>query len=146
MGYVGVGVKVAELLQQRDLGPDISVVCCGTDGMALSHHFVGADTVLVVDAIAVDDTPGSVFRFTAEDIGLVALRSHTSHGLSLPNIMLAARLQGANPDVIIYAVQIGSITCGFDTLTDDVSAAVPDVAEMVAAEATQLASQQSECA
>jgi hypothetical protein len=48
---------------------------------------------------------------------------------------MAAQLQGACPDVIVYAVQIGDITCGFDTLTDDVAAAIPDVAAMVVAEA-----------
>jgi hydrogenase maturation protease len=146
MGDDGVGVKVAEFLQQRDLGPGIDVVCGGTDGMALSHRFTDVDTVIVVDAIAVDDAPGSVYRFRPEDVGMLSLRSHTSHGLSLPNIMLAARLQGFDPDVIVYAVQIGDITCGFDTLTAEVADAIPEVAEMVVAEAQRLASAQSECA
>ena len=141
MGDDGVGVRVAEELLLRDLGPDVAVVSGGTDGMALSHHFRDADRVLVVDAIAAGDTPGSVFRFTPEDAGITELRSHTSHGLSLPNIMLAAKLQGAAPDVVIYAVQIGDITCGFDTLTPDVEAAVADVADMVAQEAQRLAAE-----
>ena len=139
MGDDGVGVRVAEALSLRDLGPDVRVVSGGTEGMALSHHFTSADAVLVIDAIAAGDTPGSVFRFTPEDAGIGALRSHTSHGLSLPNIMLAARLQGASPDVVVYAVQIGDITCGFDTLTAEVEAAIPDVCEMVAREARRLA-------
>lgn len=146
MGDDGVGVKVAEFLQQRDLGPDIEVICGGTDGMALSHHFQGVDSVLVVDAIGVDDTPGSVYRFRPDEVGITSLRSHTSHGLSLPNVMFAAALQGFSPDVVIYAVQVGSITCGFDTLTAEVEAAVPDVAQMVAHEAQRLAGAQSECA
>jgi len=141
MGDDGVGVRVAEALLLRDLGPDVAVVSGGTAGMALAHHFRDADRVLVVDAIAAGDTPGSVFRFTPEDAGITELRSHTSHGLSLPNIMLAAKLQGASPDVVIYAVQIGDITCGFDTLTPDVEAAVAGVADMVAEEARRLAAE-----
>lgn len=140
MGDDGVGVKVAEELLDRDLGPDISVYCGRTDGMALAHQFVGADTVLVVDAIGVDDAPGSIYRFRPDDVGLTSLRSHTSHGLCIPNIMLAAQLIGARPDVLIYAVQIGSITCGFDTLTPEVAAVVPELAEMVVAEARRIAS------
>jgi hydrogenase maturation protease len=139
MGDDGVGVKVAEALASHDLGPGIEVVAGGTAGMALSRYFAEADAVVVVDAIATDDVPGSVFRFTPEEAGITQLRSHTSHGLSLPNIMLAARLQGTAPVVIIYAVQIGDITCGFDTLTADVEAAIPDVCEMVTAEARKLA-------
>ena len=140
MGDDGVGVRVAEELLGRDLGPDVSVVSGGTEGMALSHHFEGADWIVVVDAIAAADTPGSVFRFTPADAGIGSLRSHTSHGLSLPSIMLAARLRGCAPEVVIYAVQIGDITCGFDTLTPEVEAVVPEVADMVAEEAARLAS------
>lgn len=143
MGDDGVGVRIAEVLASRDLGPDIDVVLGGTAGMALSRHFIDADRVLVVDAIAAGDEPGSVFRFTPEDAGITALRSHTSHGLSLPNILLAARLQGANPRVVVFAVQIGDITCGFDTLTADVEAAIPDVVDMVVAEARLLAAESS---
>jgi hydrogenase maturation protease len=139
MGDDGVGVRVAEELASRDLGPDVKVVSGGTAGMALSHHFTDADCVVVVDAIAAGDTPGSVFRFTPEDAGINELRSHTSHGLSLPNIMLAARLQGAAPSVIVYAVQIGDITCGFDTLTPEVESSISDVCDMVAEESRRLA-------
>jgi hydrogenase maturation protease len=141
MGDDGVGVRVAEVLSSRDLGPGIEVVSGGTAGMALSRYFTTADRVLVVDAIAAGDTPGSVFRFRPEDAGILTLRSHTSHGISLPNIMLAASLQGTCPEVVVYAVQIGDITCGFDTLTAEVEAAVPDVADMVAEEAVRLAAQ-----
>jgi hydrogenase maturation protease len=139
MGDDGVGVRVAEVLASRDLGPDTEVVSGGTSGMALSRYFVEADCVVVIDAIAAGDAPGSVFRFTPDDIGMSQLRSHTSHGLSLPSIMMAAQLQGAAPDVVVYAVQIGDITCGFDTLTPEVAAAIPDIADMVAEEARRLA-------
>jgi hydrogenase maturation protease len=141
MGDDGVGVRVAEALSLRDLGADIEVVSGGTAGMALSRYFTTADRVLVVDAIAAGDTPGSVFRFRPEDAGILTLRSHTSHGISLPSIMLAASLQGTCPEVVVYAVQIGDITCGFDTLTAEVEAVVPEVADMVAEEAMRLASQ-----
>jgi len=139
MGDDGVGVRVAEELSSRDLGAGVTVISGGTDGMALTRYFHESDAVVVVDAIAADDVPGSVFRFTPDDAGITSLRSHTSHGLSVPAIMFAARLQGACPDVIVYAVQIGDITCGFETLTERVQAAVPEVAEMVVDEARRLA-------
>ena len=139
MGDDGVGVRVAEALDARDLGPDIDVVNGGTAGMALTDHFTTSEHVVVVDAIAAGDTPGAVFRFHPEDAGILSLRSHTSHGLSLPNIIWTAQLKGATPNVIVYAVQIGDITCGFDTLTPELEACVPDVAEMVAEEALRLA-------
>lgn len=140
MGDDGVGVRVAEALALRDLGPDVTVIIGGTAGVALSEHFMRADSMIVVDAIAVDDAPGSVYRMTPEDAGITGLRSHTSHGLSLPDILFATRMRGACPSVIIYAIQIADITCGFDTLTPLVEAAIPDVCDMVAEEARRLAS------
>lgn len=139
MGDDGVGVRVAEELSSRDLGAGVRAVSGGTDGMALTQHFLDSDVVVVVDAIAAGDEPGAVYRFTPDDAGITSLRSHTSHGLSVPAILFAARLKGANPEVIIYAVQIGDITCGFETLTPEVEAALPDVVEMVAEEALRLA-------
>ena len=145
MGDDGVGVRVAEELLGRDLGAGVDVVSGGTDGMALTSHFTDVETVIVVDAIAAADTPGSVYRFTPEEAGIESLRSHTSHGLSVPAIMFAARLQGACPDVVIYAVQIGDITCGFETLTPGVKARVIEVADMVAEEATRIAAAAQAC-
>jgi hydrogenase maturation protease len=142
MGDDGVGVKIVEDLSSRDLGPDVETVCGGTAGIAVAQHFAESDSVVVVDAIATDDVPGSVFRFTPQDVGLHKLRSYTSHGFSLSNILFAASLQGSLPHVIIYAVQIGDITCGFDTLTAEVSAAVPDVCDMVITEALKLAAEE----
>lgn len=139
MGDDGVGVRVAEELMSRDLGAGVRVISGGTDGMALTRHFLESDAVVVVDGIAAGDVPGSVFRFTPEDAGITALRSHTSHGLSLPAILFAARLQGAQPHVVVYAVQIGDITCGFDALSPEVEAVVPELASIVADEATRMA-------
>lgn len=139
MGDDGVGVRVAEELASRDLGPDTEVVNGGTDGMALTRHFVEADAVIVIDAITTGDEPGSVFRFRPEDVQMERLRSHTSHGLSLPAILFATQLQGELPLVIVYAIEICNTACGFDTLSPDVEAAVPEVAEMVAGEALILA-------
>jgi hydrogenase maturation protease len=143
MGDDGVGVRVAEELSSRDLGAGVDVVDGATDGMALASRFIDVGTVLVIDAVAVGDMPGSVYRFTPEDAGMTSLRPHSSHGISVPSIMLAARLQGACPRVIVYAVQIGDITCGFETLTPEVEARVPEVADMVAEEAMRLVAAES---
>ena len=139
MGDDGVGVRVAEELLSRDLGAGVDVVNGSTDGMALASHFMGAETVIVIDAIATDDEPGSVYRFTPDDVGMTSLRPHSSHGISVPSIMMAARLQGHCPEVIVYAVQIGDILCGFETLSPQVEARVAEVADMVAEEAQRLA-------
>lgn len=133
MGDDGVGVRVAERLSSRDLGAGVSVVVGGLAGMLLLPHLLENDYVIFVDAIDAQDTPGSVFRFPA-DAGLPQLRSHTSHGISVPDLMFGARLSGCSAEVIIYAVQVGVVHPQADELSPALAEAVPDVAEMIVAE------------
>jgi hydrogenase maturation protease len=132
-GDDGVGVRVAELLAERDLGPDVEVVVGHLGGMQLAPHFIGAGRVIVVDAIDAGDTPGSIYRFKAED-GLPMLRSNTSHGISVPELITAARLCGSTAEVTIFAVQVASVHPMADELTPAVAAVVQEVAELVAEE------------
>ena len=104
----GAGVRVAELLGERDLGPDVEVVVGHLGGMQLACYFTEADRVIVADAIDAGDEPGSVFRFRAEE-GLPMLRSHTSHGISVPELITAARLCGSKAEVLVYAIQIANV-------------------------------------
>ena len=76
--------------------------------MQLAPHFRGVDRVIVVDAIDAGDAPGSVFRFRAEE-GLPMLRSHTSHGISVPELLTAARLTGSSAEVLVYAIQVADV-------------------------------------
>jgi hydrogenase maturation protease len=133
----GVGVRVAEELSSRDLGAGVEVVAGELAGMLLAPYFIDSDHVIVVDAIDAGDTPGSVFRFRAED-GLPMLRSHTSHGISVPELMMAARLSGSTTEVMVYAIQIHDVSPMSEGLSPAVEAAVPDVIEMVTAEVQRL--------
>lgn len=133
----GVGVRVAEELSSRDLGAGVEVVSGELAGMLLAPYFINSDNVIVVDAIEVGDTPGSVFRFPAEE-AFPVLRSHTSHGISVPDLLMAARLSGSNAEVLIYAIQISDCRPMTEGLTPEVAAAIPDVVEMVVAEVERL--------
>jgi hydrogenase maturation protease len=133
----GVGVRVAEELSSRDLGAGVEVVSGELAGMLLAPYFINSDHVIVVDAIDAGDEPGSVFRFRAED-GLPMLRSHTSHGIGVTELMQAARLSGSKAEVMIYAIQIHDVRPMSEGLSPAVQAAVPDVIEMVTAEVARL--------
>ncbi|MBI5231195.1 MAG: hydrogenase maturation protease [Coriobacteriales bacterium] len=136
MGDDGVGVRVAEELASRDLGADASVVVGHLGGMQLVSHLIENDRVFIVDAIDTGESPGSVFRFLAED-GIPMFRSETSHGISIPNLLLGARLSGSTAEVIVYAIQVGQVSPIADELSREVAAAASDVIEMLVAEVTE---------
>ena len=133
----GVGVRVAEELSSVDLGADVDVVSGELAGMLLAPYFINSDHVIVVDAIDAGDTPGSVFRFLAEE-GLPMLRSHTSHGISVPELVTVARLSGSKAEILIFAVQVEDVRPMSEGLSAAVDAAVPDVAKMVRDEVARI--------
>jgi hydrogenase maturation protease len=126
----GVGVRVAEELSSLDLGADVDVVSGELAGMLLAPYFINSDHVIVVDAIDAGDTAGSVFRFHAED-GLPMLRSHTSHGISVTELVTVARLSGSKAEILIFAVQVEDVRPMSEGLSETVEAVVPEVVQMV---------------
>jgi hydrogenase maturation protease len=134
MGDDGVGVRVAESLEGRNLYDSVAVVAGHTAGMALVDYLIGSDRVIFVDAIAAGDHPGSVFRFDPADVDVGQTRSHTSHGLGIGAVLQAAALLGATPDVVVYAIQVGTVRPDADTLSPEVALAAEDVTEMIEAE------------
>jgi len=137
MGDDGVGVEVVEQLDAVAMGPSVEVVAGATAGMALVHHFTDSELVFVIDAIDADAEPGAIFRFDPDDAGVMNLRSNNIHGMGLPYMVTAARLKGATPEVLVFAVQVGSVTPRDRELTPEVQAAVERVRQMVASEVAQ---------
>ncbi len=137
MGDDGVGVRVAEALMQLELPPDVEVVVGETAGMGLVGYLLESERVIFADAIDAGVQPGSVFRFDPDDAGVTQLRSNTSHGMSIGHLVTSARLSGAQPEVLVYAVQVGNVVPIPDTLTAPVEAAVSDVAALIAADLTR---------
>jgi hydrogenase maturation protease len=118
-------------------GPGLDAVLGETAGLGLIKHFREADAVIVVDALDASGQgaePGQVFRFGPDEAGVVSLRSNNIHGMGVPHLVANARLVGADPEVVIFAVQVGDVRPNADTLSPAVAGALPAVAAMVAEE------------
>ena len=63
----GVGVHVANKLMEMNLPSGVEVVEGGTDGFGLMNVVVGADRLIVVDAVKGGAPPGSIYRFDIKD-------------------------------------------------------------------------------
>ncbi len=137
MGDDGVGVAVVQNLLpiiSTDMLDSVNFVIGGTAGIGLLKHFRESDIVIVVDAIDVRAAPGTVFRFAPDEVGLVHLRSNNIHGMGVPQLIANSRLVGANPETIVFAIQVGDVRPNDGTLTSPVKAAVEQVGELVVEE------------
>src|SRR5665647_3470212 len=70
-------------------------------------------------------------RLSDDDVGIVSLRSNNIHGMGVPHLVAHARLTGADPEVVVFAVQVRDVRPNPDTLTPEVAAAVPDVIGLI---------------
>ena len=141
MGDDGVGVCVAEVLRERiGASSTLQIVSGGVAGMLLMPAVLAADHVIFIDAMAVDDEPGSVFRMDPDVAGITGLRSTTSHGMGVPYLITNARLLGHAATYLVYGIQIGDIMLGPDSLSPPVHAAVMRVADLIAKDVASMRS------
>ena len=65
----GAGVRVVEWLDARYSFPEnVELVDGATAGLDLLPIMEGVDHVIIVDTVKTDEPPGSIFRFTPQDI------------------------------------------------------------------------------
>ena len=143
MGDDGVGVRIAEELSAHTLGGpgEVEVVTGAVAGMALVGYLRESPNVIFADAIEAGGQPGDVFRFDPDNAGVTQLRSNTTHGMSVSYLVTAARMAGADPEVLVYAVQVGDVRPNPDALTPAVAAAVVPTADLIAEQIASLLSQ-----
>ena len=131
MGDDGVGVAIARELLAELADTSVNVVLGETAGMGLIRHFRESDVVIVIDAVAAEAEAGSIFRFNADEAGIVHLRSNNIHGMGVPHLISNARLTGADPEVIVFGIQVGDVRPRDAILTKHVAEAVPRVRKLV---------------
>ncbi|MFA6001275.1 MAG: hydrogenase maturation protease [Thermoleophilia bacterium] len=134
MGDDGLGIFVVEDMDAQSLGPGVNVIVGNTAGMALLKHFLESDVVIVIDAIDAGADAGSIFRFNPDEAGIMNLRSNNIHGMGVPYLVTNARLMGANPEVIVFAVQVANVMPDDRHLSPPVEAAVERVRQLVTEE------------
>ncbi len=107
-GDDGVGPAVIQALWRADLPDGVILATSEAPGLELIHYFERFEAVIIVDGLAFGEEPGTIFRFPPEAIGLMDAAFH-SHGITMSLLLTTARLRGKNPEVIVYAVEIGSL-------------------------------------
>jgi hydrogenase maturation protease len=140
MGDDGAGAAVVRELSCAGLGEEVAILQRPNADMGALRYFLESDAVIVVDALEAGSEPGAVFRFTPDEAGITSLRSNNIHGMGVGHLVTNARLSGADPYVVVLAIQIGTVDPNADTLSPAVAEAIPHVAEMVRKEVAGLLS------
>ncbi len=120
------GIGPAIVKRFRDKAEDyahITFVDVGTGGFSLLYHLEGVDKVVFVDCAKMGEEPGTLRRFTCDQVQTVKRLAHFSlHEGDLLTLIEKARELGQCPEeIVIFGIEPALIDFGLD-LTETLSA------------------------
>ena len=127
----GVGVHTVQRMRTQVDGSFVEVIDGGTAGLDLMNVVANRKSVIVVDAVDGNMAPGTLYRFTPEDISGQSLRMDSLHQIGLIEALQMSRLTGNDPEeVIIVGIQPAVVEWGL-SLSAVIEERLPDVIERV---------------
>ena len=127
LGDEGVGVHVAQRLQQMSLPPSVEVIDGGTIGYELLSYLYGKRKVIIVDAFNADAKPGSVIRLTPDEIDMEKPRSLFVHQDGLHELLYFARQLEPLPEILLFGIVPKSIRRMTTRLSSEVEERLPAI-------------------
>ena len=127
----GVGVRVIERMQGMPLPDDVELVDGGTAGADLLDVLAERRKVIVIDAVQAEAEPGTVLRFTADELVQPEGVGMSLHELGLGEALTMTRQLGCAPkDVVVFGIKPKDTGSGLE-LSEEVEASVPKVVELI---------------
>lgn len=130
----GLGPAVARMLAQDDPGPGVRVRDFGTGGMYLALEMLnGYDTVVILDAVAREEPPGTLFAIEAESWSESS--APDPHAMDVGSVLaLFERLrtqsaEACDPRIVVVGCVPETLAEGME-LSEPVRAALPACANL----------------
>lgn len=135
MSDEGIGVRVVAELQRTTLSEVADVLDLGTSGMKVLHELEGRDAVIFVDCAVMGAEPGTIVRFTPDDVETRKVQPRLSlHEGDLLNTLALARRLGTCPEqVVIFGIEPKSIELG-ECLSPELAQHLDEYAAAIRAE------------
>ena len=105
MGDEGIGVHVVRALGQHALPQNVECLDGGTGGFILLEPLQNAGRIVLIDAAADGNPPGTVTRTTPR-FSRDYPPTLTAHDIGLKDLLDAFYMQGGAREVILYAIAI----------------------------------------
>ncbi len=127
----GFGVHFINSLRAVDFPSNISVLEAGTVSHQLIPLLHEIGHLIVVDVVEAGDVPGSLFRFSPDDMKFPAEQKVSLHQISLIDVLNMAELTGGKPKTIIIGVQPKDVTSWSVEMSDELKTVIPKVKDLV---------------
>jgi hydrogenase maturation protease len=112
----GVGVRVVERLATAyDLPEGVQTLDGGTLGLDLLYYLQGVEHLLIIDALEMDEEPGTLRRMQGDDVPAFLSARMSPHHIGVPDMLAVAKLMDLYPQhVVLWGVQPGSLEMGLE--------------------------------
>ncbi|MBN2130606.1 MAG: HyaD/HybD family hydrogenase maturation endopeptidase [Sedimentisphaerales bacterium] len=108
MADEGIGVYLIErLAQSAGRYPSVEFIDAGTGGMSVLHLLEGRRKAVFIDCAIMGETPGTMRRFTCEQVRSRKVLAHQSlHEADLMHILAMAEQLGQAPEeVVVFGIE-----------------------------------------
>lgn len=128
----GIGPYIINHISESNIQlPDyVDIVDGGTAGYDLLPLLQDRTKIIIVDALKVDDIPGSVYRFKPENI-LEEERTYSLHDVGIKSILKMLEIMGNMPEVEIIGIVPEDITTFDIGISASVKKSIPKVLEQI---------------
>ena len=127
----GIGVHAAYALAKLKLPERIRIIDAGTSGLGLIDLMKEASSMILLDAVEMGKKPGTVIRFSPEEVTVIADKVNLSlHEIGLPQLLRLASILGVLPELVIIGIQPKEIGWGLG-LSADLKKVIPNIVESV---------------
>ncbi|HML54449.1 MAG TPA: HyaD/HybD family hydrogenase maturation endopeptidase [Solidesulfovibrio magneticus] len=143
----GVGVRAVErLLETYDFSDNVTLMDGGNLGMRLMQPLMDSDYCIVLDAVLGGDQPGTIYRFTGDDLRKSLAFKDSMHQSDLVDTLIYCELVGKRPETVVIGMEPYDFKNMSVELTDVVADRLPamlDIALKELAEAGGVATQKA---
>lgn len=134
----GIGVRVVrELESEYTFPPDITLIDGGTDGPHLTSLVADFDEIIVIDAVEGGEKPGTLYRFTLDQISFDIPTHLSIHEMGVLEALKEVRLLGKKPKVTFIGVEPEDISPWGMDLSPVVEKKIPEIITLVLKELSE---------
>ena len=135
MGDDGIGVQAVRVLAESYRIPDdVRLIDAGLSGFAWLPELAAARGVLIVDAVRNNAEPGTIYRFSPDELQGRNGPLLSAHDVGLVEIVQMAELLGPLPPTVILGIEPRNMGTFGQGLSAELQRALPTVVEAIAAE------------
>ncbi len=134
----GFGVHLINALQDTAFPENVKVMEAGTVSHQLIPLLHEVDNLIIIDVVEANDTPGSLFRFSPDDMKFAVEQQVSLHQISIIDVLQMAELTGRKPKTVIIGVQPKDVTSWSLELSDELKAVIPKVKDLIFEELKKL--------